>query len=261
MDWQSLPNPDKVDTDAFGAAYELWEQLSEAGKSKPKIQRALDVASGACRLYGHGARVFASFNGGKDAVAVLHLLRAALAGYCVRHSLPLARVRCVYFEDAREFGEVTEFVNRTAETYDLDMVRFDCGFADGLTQLVERESGGLAFVLGTRRGDPNCGEQEHFCPASEWMPPFMRVNPVLHWDYGDVWDFLREFGLTWCVLYDQGYSSLGHRENTQRNPSLRRPGSPETYDAAWTMTDFTLERAGRAGFSKKPHVKEAGEDQ
>jgi hypothetical protein len=36
----------------------------------------------------------------------------------------------------------------------------------------------LAFVLGTRKGDPNSRGQETFAPSSDWLPPFMRVNPV-----------------------------------------------------------------------------------
>ena len=39
-----------------------------------------------------------------------------------------------------------------------------------------------AVVLGTRRGDPNAGGQETFCPSSEGWPPFMRVNPILDWE-------------------------------------------------------------------------------
>ena len=42
------------------------------------------------------------------------------------------------------------------------------------------------FVLGTRQGDPNCGVQSYFSPSSDWMPPFMRVNPVIDWNYGQV---------------------------------------------------------------------------
>lgn len=68
-----------------------------------------------------------------------------------------------------------------------------------------------------RRGDPNAVDQETFCPSSAGWPPFMRVNPVLHWTYHDVWTFLREAGLPYCSLYDQGYTSLGAVSNTHRN--------------------------------------------
>ena len=47
---------------------------------------------------------------------------------------------------------------------------------------------------------------------SDWMPPFMRVNPIVEWTYGQVWTFLRSFELPYCSLYDGGYTSLGETE-------------------------------------------------
>lgn len=49
------------------------------------------------------------------------------------------------------------------------------------------------------QGDPNCKEQETFAPSSTWMPPFMRVNPILDWDYGHIWRFLRYAYLRVCA--------------------------------------------------------------
>ncbi|EGB12248.1 hypothetical protein AURANDRAFT_8492, partial [Aureococcus anophagefferens] len=101
----------------------------------------------------------------------------------------------------------------------------------------------LAFVLGTRRGDPNCGDQKAFEPSSDWMPPFMRVNPILDWTYGDVWAFLRAFDLPYCALYDGGYTSLGSAPTTSRNPALLGDGG--AYKPAHLLEDWSLERAGR----------------
>ena len=101
----------------------------------------------------------------------------------------------------------------------------------------------LGFVLGTRSGDPNSVGQEAFAPSSSWMPPFMRVNPILHWSYAQVWDFLRAFELPYCALYDEGYTSLGRKANTQRNPALRR--SDGTYSPAWALDDAQLHRMRR----------------
>lgn len=45
-----------------------------------KIQTALDIIEQGIRLYGP-SRIFASYNGGKDAVVIMHLFRAALANF------------------------------------------------------------------------------------------------------------------------------------------------------------------------------------
>ena len=67
-------------------------------------------------------------------------------------------------------------------------------FAQGIANCIA-EHGSKAFVLGTRKADPNAGGQQFFEPSSDWMPPFMRVNPAIDWDYADVWHFLDRFEL------------------------------------------------------------------
>ena len=209
----------------------------------PVVHGALDVLDGALRVFGP-SRVFASFNGGKDAVVILHLLRAALARHHAECNTTRVAPRVVYFEHPDEFEEVRDFVHETARALDLELHAYECGLTEGLRQCVATENGAaLGFVLGTRSGDPNSVGQEAFAPSSSWMPPFMRVNPILHWSYAQVWDFLRAFELPYCALYDEGYTSLGRKANTQRNPALRR--SDGTYSPAWALDDAQLERAGR----------------
>lgn len=73
----------------------------------------------------------------------------------------------------------------------------------------------------------------------------MRVNPILDWDYHDVWDFLQAASLPYCKLYDEGYTSVGSIKNTVPNSALMREDG--TYAPAHLLPDARLERAGRVG--------------
>jgi 3'-phosphoadenosine 5'-phosphosulfate sulfotransferase (PAPS reductase)/FAD synthetase len=222
----TLQNPNNHNITAFEDSYSLYLQIMEPNKSdrvgfvkNSAARNALMVLKDALRLFGPDC-VIASYNGGKDAVAIMHLLRAALAAYSVEHHV-LWRPKLIYFSHKKEFPEIEALVFDTARRYDLELVVFDCGFVEGLKRSVEGAKGKpLAFVLGTRKGDPNSGDQEVFAPSSDWMPPFMRVNPIMSWSYGEVWRFLVDFKLPYCSLYDEGYTSLGNVDNTAKNPSL-----------------------------------------
>jgi len=52
---------------------------------------------------------------------------------------------------------------------------------------------------------------EDFDPTDHGWPAFVRVHPILDWDYATIWDFLREPSLTlgsgtveWCEMYNYG---------------------------------------------------------
>jgi hypothetical protein len=53
-----------------------------------QINSALDTLLDALRLFGP-SHVFSSYNGGKDADVIMHLLRAAIAKYSDDHGKPL----------------------------------------------------------------------------------------------------------------------------------------------------------------------------
>jgi len=71
----------------------------------------------------------------------------------------------------------------------------------------------------------------------------MRVNPILDWTYHDIWAFIKCANLSYCPLYDQGYTSLGSVANTCKNAALLREDG--TYAPAHLLPDARLERSGR----------------
>ena len=75
-----------------------------------EIAHSLGVMRDAFRLYGP-ERVVSSFNGGKDAVAILHLSLAALAGYNEETGGD-SRLRIIFFEMDDEFPEIGPMVQR-----------------------------------------------------------------------------------------------------------------------------------------------------
>lgn len=75
-------------------------------------------------------------------------------------------------------------------------------------------------------------------------PKLMRVNPLLDWSYQDVWTFLRSLAVPYCSLYDEGYTSLGNKTNTDKNPALFDK-EMQKYKPAYMLTDGDLERNGR----------------
>ena len=72
---------------------------------------------------------------------------------------------------------------------------------------------------------------------------------MLEWRYGEVWAFLRSLGgVKWCELYDQGFTSLGGREDSRPNPYLAiygREGDVVGYRPAWELEEEGEERGGR----------------
>lgn len=299
--WKQLPKPDSSSStliyredlksrgtwnhDVYMDSWELYQRFLESSDNylDHPIRTALTSLDHAFRLYGPQS-VVCSFNGGKDAVVILHLLRAAMAAYYHQRqqtqqeqeqpssentkNVPILRPRVVYFDHKDEFPEILEFVNATVQEFDLDMVAFaqDTKFQDGLKVLVDNNvvAGSddavvlpMAFVLGTRLTDPNAVGQQPFAPSSHYMPPFMRVNPILSWTYGHVWHFLRLFQLSYCSLYDKGYTSLGTVKDTLPCPALavagyqQSDGSIPKYWPAYMLRDWDQERAGRISKKKK----------
>lgn len=35
------------------------------------------------------------------------------------------------------------------------------------------------------------------------------INPIIDWEDDDIWEFIKEYNVPYCCLYDQGYKRLG----------------------------------------------------
>eukprot|EP01071_Lankesteria_metandrocarpae_P008608 Lankesteria_metandrocarpae@DN5003_c0_g1_i1.p2 len=191
-------------------------------------KHAFRVLNDTLRLFGP-AGISVAFNGGKDAVVCAALYAAALANfYCVNKEIQRDKPTAVYFRSDTEthFPEVDEFVERFCQRMDFDLRTVNHGYVEGLQNYLTSvdNAGPRVIILGNRRSDPRSSNLGTFEPSSDWLPPFLRVHPLLRWHYGSVWDFLTWHNLPYCELYDRGFTSIGTMTNSFPNPVLRLRG-------------------------------------
>lgn len=187
-------------------------------------------------------QVGVSFNGGKDSVVMVELLIAALGTSFFS--------KCVLFvlEEPDEFEELIEFrnnyvKNRLPSAFLLHSSASD-SIREGLWRIKNETDIQMVF-LGTRCTDP---AGQHQCtPVSSttvgW-PPMLRVCPLFHWSVADVWNYIRLYRIPLCRLYEEGYSSLGSKSTSKKNPVLL--SDTGEYKPAWCLRVDALERYGRS---------------
>lgn len=94
---------------------------------------------------------------------------------------------------------------------------------------------GLELSDGTKTGkrkledpdNPGNAKMARFCPTKGKHI----LNPIIDWDDGDVWEFIRKYEIPYCKLYDQGHTRLGcigcpvassQAEELERYPKYRQ---------------------------------------
>jgi FAD synthetase len=205
-------------------------------EARRQIAAALDVIRSVFQDFPRDSELSLAFNGGKDCLVVLHLVLT------VAHDLKRPLPSVVYFDKPDEFEEMFAFM----ETCERDMsfsvrklVHKD--FKMNLAALVDE--GVKAVFMGQRRTDPNAPKTTVAESTPGW-PKVLRINPILDCTYETVWSFLVGCDFAYCSLYDQGYTSLGSKSETKRNPVL---AGQEIYRKASELTDGdAYERDGRS---------------
>lgn len=186
------------------------------------------------------SEIFVSFNGGKDCTVLLHILKT----YSGNRPIP----RVIYIQPENSFKEVEDFIKECEKTYRIQIERQKGAIKNALTDICTRNPSLKAVIMGCRRTDPYCSHLKTFEYTDPDWPKLLRVNPLLDWSYNDIWEYIREFNIPYCKLYDQGYTSIGDTTNTAPNPNLievDKVTGITKYKPADCLASNSQERAGR----------------
>jgi phosphoadenosine phosphosulfate reductase len=97
-----------------------------------------------------------------------------------------------------------------------------------------------AIFQGLRRDEQSARTQDDYVEkkeAAHLIPEHVRIKPILHFTERLLWDTYQVYKIPYCVLYEQGYRSLGAKTTS----AIAEPGVP-----AWEQDlEHTTERAGR----------------
>eukprot|EP01125_Pyxidicula_operculata_P017567 TRINITY_DN6153_c1_g1_i2.p2 TRINITY_DN6153_c1_g1~~TRINITY_DN6153_c1_g1_i2.p2 ORF type:complete len:233 (+),score=28.17 TRINITY_DN6153_c1_g1_i2:36-734(+) len=213
------------------------------------IEKSLDIVYKSLEKYKCNELAFA-FNGGKDSIVVLKLLEIVVNKLKEKHpndsSLDLGSMLTIYFLLEDSFTEVTDYVWEISKKYKLRTIQLG-RFKEGLSKIKVEYPEIKAIFMGTRRNDPHGEKLSDFQMTDPTWPSFMRIHPILDWSYHDVWDFIHFHKLSYCNLYDKGYTSIGEITNTLPNPALEYTDEDgqKKFHPAHKLKDGSLERHGR----------------
>lgn len=124
----------------------------------------------------------------------------------------LVRYCCQYLKESGGGGRLKITGVRWAESVRRKKSHGEVTFADKKTQtLAEKEfndldylktpQGGVALRLDNREN----ARMVEMCYKTHTT----LVNPIIDWDNAEVWEFIKEYKVPYCELYDQGYKRLG----------------------------------------------------
>jgi len=113
----------------------------------------------------------------------------------------------VFFPDA---AEVEAFVTQKGPNafYDSVELRKQCCRIRKVKPLKRALAGQKAWLTGMRRSQAVTRIE---LPVSEWDEAFglQKFSPLTDWSNGDVWAYIKAFGVPYNKLHDQGVASIG----------------------------------------------------
>lgn len=150
------------------------------------------------------------------------------------------RLDSIYINSEVPFQQVTDFIELSTAMYHLNPITIKSSLKEGFEHYLTKVNPNIkVIVVGIRYADPYGLLLQYEQQTDHNWPKFLRIHPVLHWHYVDVWDFLLACNLKYCSLYDEGYTSLGGVDNTERNMFLKLGDS---YLPAYMLEEYADER-------------------
>ncbi len=113
----------------------------------------------------------------------------------------------VYFPEAADVETfvATKGINSFYESVEN---RKDCCFIRKVKPLNRALAGAQVWITGLRAEQ---SENRKDMPIIEWdqARQLYKFNPLIHWTYDDVLDYLKEFNVPYNTLHDKGFISIG----------------------------------------------------
>lgn len=224
--------------------------------TKDKVLKTMEVLATA--IDRHGLEEIAiSYNGGKDCLVMLIILLATIhkkfssevTSNSSKSLLPSDyKLDSIYINSEIPFAELSSFIQSSTQHYNLNPIMIKDSLKNGFEHYLNDINPKIKTVIvGVRHSDPYGGQLSYEQVTDHHWPKFLRIHPILHWNYVDIWDFLIGCNLDYCPIYDEGYTSLGGVNNTVPNPYLKNDDG--SYKPAY-MLDIEADERERMGRSK-----------
>ncbi|KAM3123217.1 hypothetical protein ACQ2H7_003557 [Candidozyma auris] len=141
------------------------------------------------------------------------MISARARGYTYR-----PQRRSIVKEKVKKSLEVLE---ACIERHNLNPITIKSTLKEGFQTYLDENPKIKTIVVGIRYADPYGSMLQYEQTTDDGWPKFLRIHPILHWHYVDIWDFIIGCDLDYCSLYDKGYTSIGGVDTTTPNEFLK----------------------------------------
>jgi phosphoadenosine phosphosulfate reductase len=179
------------------------EILEKTHQAKEVIREALSKAKVS----------FVEFTGGKDSLVTLHLVRGVSKG----------PVSVLFIDTSAHFSEIYHFIEKMQKLWRFNLVIEKNEEALGSIK-VAKDKTKCCYQLKTQvlinsinKYEIDClftglrrEEERENCPEDylSRSGKYIRVNPIVYFSDKDIWDYIKEYNLPYCSLYDKGYRNI-----------------------------------------------------